>query len=265
MTAAQSIKLNGVELEPDKIAAEAQHHPARTPKSAYQEAARALVIRALLLSEADRQRIVANPEFSGTGKRETEDEARIRQLIEASIEIEEPTEAECKAYYETHPSNFRSPDIFEASHILFAADPKNHAQIAKQKSRAEQVLSDLSKAPQRFGDIARDLSDCASKKNGGRLGQIVRGNVEPEFEQALYGLEAGEIAPCAIQSRYGIHILRLDARDHGEILPFDYVREKISLFLAERNWRRQVAQFINGLLSGAKIEGVDMIPARNAA
>src|SRR3569623_1626804 len=77
-----AIKLNGVALPPQMIAAEAQHHPARTPAAAFQAAARALIIRTLLLEEAARQGLEATPQIIAEGKRETVEEARIRQLLE---------------------------------------------------------------------------------------------------------------------------------------------------------------------------------------
>ena len=55
------------------------------------------------------------------GKRETPDEARIRALIAANVPVEEADEAQCRALYDAEPARFRSPDLFEASHILFAA------------------------------------------------------------------------------------------------------------------------------------------------
>ena len=84
-----SIKLNGVVLPPHMIAAEAQHHPSKTPAAAFQAAARALIIRTLLLEEAKRNAITAVPQFVAPGKRELDDEARIRALMEARIPITE--------------------------------------------------------------------------------------------------------------------------------------------------------------------------------
>ena len=68
MAARPSIKLNGVLLPPQMIAAEAQHHPSRTPAMAYQAAARAIIIRTLLLEEAQREAITAEAELVSPGK-----------------------------------------------------------------------------------------------------------------------------------------------------------------------------------------------------
>lgn len=253
------IKLNGIVLPPPMIAAEAQHHPSRTPAEAFLAAARAIVIRTLLLEEAARLGIVAEPELVAPGKRETEDEARIRALVEESVPVSEPDEAQCRAYYEGNRARFRSVDLFEASHILFAAHPHDTEAYAACIARAEGIISKLAEAPHQFEYIAREQSECDSRANGGRLGQIVPGETVPEFESVLYKLDEGQIASAPVKSRFGVHVLRLDARAIGDLLPFDYVQERILMFLAERDWRRDVAHYIDGLVSKAEIEGVEMV------
>lgn len=260
MASRPSIKLNGVVLPSHMIAAEAQHHPSQTPAAAFQAAARALIVRTLLLEEAKRDAIIAKPEFVAPGKRELEDEACIRSLIEARIPIPEPSENRCRAFYEENPSRFRSPDLYEASHILFLAHPHDLKSYAVAVARAEAVIAELSRTPDRFETIAREQSECDSRANGGRLGQIVRGETVPEFEMALQGLEEGEIAATPVQSRFGAHILKLDARANGQTLPFEYVQDQIESYLAEQQWRREIAAYIEQLVERAEIEGVDMSP-----
>lgn len=259
------IKLNGVVLPPHMIAAEAQHHPARTPAAAYKAAARALIVRTLLLEEAKRQGIAAAPEFVAQGKRELEDEAQIRALMEARIVVAEPGEADCLAFYAANPGHFRGPDLFEASHILFLAQPHDAQAYAAAMRRAEAVITELSGAPGRFESIAREQSQCESRANGGRLGQISRGETVPEFEEALQGLQEGQIAAAPVKSRFGVHILKVDARAQGELLPFDYVRERVADYLAEKQWRQDVAAYIERLVDQAQIEGIEMSSGRARA
>ena len=258
-----SIKLNGIVLPPHMIAAEAQHHPSQTPAAAFQAAARALIIRTLLLEEAKRDAIAAEPQFVAPGKRELDDEARIRALMEARIPVAEPGEDQCRAFYDVNLSHFRSPDLYEASHILFLAHPHDTQAYAGAVARAEAVIAELARAPGRFEAIAREQSECDSRANGGRLGQIVPGETVPEFEKVLQTLEDGQIAVAPVRSRFGAHILKLDTRATGETLPFTYVREQIESYLAERQWRRDVATYIERLVGQAQIEGVDMTQAKS--
>jgi peptidyl-prolyl cis-trans isomerase C len=62
-------------------------------------------------------------------------------------------------------------------------------------------------------------------------------------------------------SRFGAHVVRLDALARGDVLPFGYVHAAIADYLAERQWRRDVAAYVGRLVQGAQIEGVDMSPA----
>ncbi len=265
MPSRPAIKLNGVVLPPQMIAAEAQHHPAETPAEAFLAAARAIIVRTLLLEEVKRRGLESAPQMIEPGKRELPDEASIRILLETAVPIAEPQEAECRAYYDANPGRFRSPDLFEVSHILFAADPGDLTAYAAAAERAGRTGAILSKEPGRFEALAKEHSDCASRENGGRLGQLVARDSVPEFERVLLTLEEGEIAPAPVQTRFGAHVVRLDARARGESLPFDYVREKIALFLAERAWRHDIARFIDQLVDTATIEGIVMRPAQAGA
>jgi peptidyl-prolyl cis-trans isomerase C len=264
MMVAPPIKLNGAVLPAQVIAEEAQHHPARTPAAAFQAAARALIIRKLLLEEARRRGVTESPEIVAEGKRETPEEAIIRQLLEQSVPLHDISEADCQAYYDGHPDRFRSPDLLEASHILFAADPRDQESAARAQSAAQTALAALSLRSDAFERLAREQSACPSKTAGGRLGQLDPGDVVPEFEAALAALEPGNFTTAPVRSRFGFHIIRLDARIAGKTLPFSYVRDTIAGFLEERQWRRDAAKFITHLVEAAQIEGVSMV-AKKAA
>jgi peptidyl-prolyl cis-trans isomerase C len=264
MATQAAIRVNGVVVPPHVIAAEAQHHPAKTPRAAARSAARALVIRFLLLEDAARRGIAAAPEWVSEGKRETDDEARIRALLEAAVPVHEPTEMACRDHYAANPARFRSPDLFEASHILFAAPPDDRDARARAEARARLAIEEILAHPERFDAIARDRSDCSSGKSGGRLGQLVPGETVPQFEAALATLSAGSIAETPVLTRFGAHVVRLDARASGRALPFAHVRPGIESFLAERQWRLDVARFIDELVANAVIEGMDLKADREA-
>jgi peptidyl-prolyl cis-trans isomerase C len=240
------------------IAAEAQHHPAKTPAAAFQTAARALIVRTLLLEEARRRQLEAVPDMVAPGKRETRDEALIRTLLDDAVPIAEPSEDACRAHYEDHPDSFRSPALQTVSHILFAADAEKAADLARVEKDARNILADLARQPARFETIARERSDCSSRSGGGHLGQLVPGELVEEIETVLSRLAPGETWPDPVKTRFGIHILRLDARVEGKLLPFDYVRDRIAAFLAERQWRRDSAAFVASLVDKAAIEGIEM-------
>ena len=81
----QGVKVNGVQIPRDAIAREVQHHPARNPAESLKVAARALVVRELLLQEARRLEIVEEPLDDGEGRRETAEEASVRALVDREV------------------------------------------------------------------------------------------------------------------------------------------------------------------------------------
>jgi peptidyl-prolyl cis-trans isomerase C len=62
-----------------------------------------------------------------------------------------------------------------------------------------------------FADTARNVSEDASAKQGGDLGEFARGKILREFEQAAFSQEVGTVSPV-IQTRLGYHILKVTAR-----------------------------------------------------
>ncbi len=251
-----TIRVNDVEISNSAITAEMQHHPASTSDEAYHEAARALVVQELLLARA---RVLAiEPEIrrDQSGRLETVDDAMIRALLEVEVVVPKAEDTEVRRYYENNLARFRSPDLFEAAHILLSASFENGEKYAEASRLAEQLISILSERPMAFDDLAREYSDCSSSSEGGRIGQIARGETTPEFETFLLNLDEGQLCPVPVKTFYGVHVLRLDRRIPGRQLPFETVQERIEDYLHETVWQRAVAQYIRMLAGVAAIEGI---------
>ena len=255
-----AITVNGTEVSSQRIANEAQNHPAPQgkPGHAYTAAARALAVRELLLQEAHRRAIAPDPGEVAPGQVETDEEALIRQLLEAAVTPPPPEEAELRAAYAAQPERFRSPALYEAAHILIAAAPEDAAARAQAFERAEGLIAELQRDPARFTDLARTQSACSSRESGGFLGQLAAGDTVPEFEAALATMAEGSITPEPVKTRYGFHIIRLDARAEGSVLPFESVEPKLREAHLKAAWVRGARDFIAGLVAHAEITGVKM-------
>jgi peptidyl-prolyl cis-trans isomerase C len=253
----KTVAVNEAVIASADIAREVQNHADATPKQAWDAATRALIVRELLLQRARALALVAEPQ-SENGLRETEDEALIRVLLETEVRTPKADEAACRRYYQANQARFRSPDLFEPLHILFQAARDDAAAYARAVEQAEAVLREVKSAPGRFERIARELSDCPSATDDGRLGQVARGDTTPEFESAMAAMEAGQLCPEPVRTRYGVHVLRLGRKVAGQVLPFTQVHERIATYLEESSWRRAVAQYVALLAGQAHIEGFDM-------
>ena len=252
------VRVNGVRIPRDAISREVQFHPSKSPVAAWTEAAQALVVRELLLQEARRLELEASPAIDSAGRKETESDALIRTLFEREVVTPEPDPATCRRYYDQNRQRFRSPDIYEAAHILFAAAKTDAAGYAQARDQAETAITLLRDQPLRFAEIAQAQSACPSGAQGGNLGQITTGQTTPEFEQALVELAPGTMTQEPVATRYGFHIIRLDRKHDGKKMPFELVADRIADYLRESVRRRATAQYIARLAGVAQIEGIDI-------
>ena len=244
------VSVNGVVIPSAAIARETQHHQASDPDQAWMLAAQALAIRELLSQEAERLSIVAEPAEDGEGRRETPQEARLRELVEREVKVPRADEVACRRYYQANLGRFRAADLYEVAHILVPNGPQA-------RELAARLIAELRQRPERFAETAAAHSVCPSGRQGGNLGQIGPGQTVPEFEAALRGLEAGAIHPEPIESRYGLHIVRLDRRIEGRQMPFEVVRERIADYLEDAVHRRALRQYVTILAGRAQLTGVD--------
>jgi len=244
------ITVNGSVITEPEIARETQYHPAGSLEEARQSAARALVIRELLIQQAGRLGVSSE----GDGR----DESRITAVIEREINVPQADEATCRRYYEAQIRRFHSPDLIEARHILFPARQEDAAAVTNARAKAINAIELLQRRPDRFSKLAREFSACPSAKQGGNLGQLSRGSTVPELETFLFQLEEDQLCPVPVPSRYGFHVLRVDRRIDGKQLPFEAVQQKIRDYLEEYVWRQAVRQYIQLLVGTADITGVEL-------
>lgn len=254
----EPVTVNGVVIPAEAIAEEAQNHPVPKGKPgwAWRAAARALVLREVLLQEAKARQIVPAPVELAEGQWETEEEALIRQLLETAIAPAPVDEMKLRAIYENSPDRFRGPSLFEVAHILFPAPPGDAVARAAARMDAERVLAELQDAPLRFAALAAEHSACPSRSNGGLLGQLASGDTVPEFEAALVGMEEGAISREPVESRYGFHLIRLDARARGEILPFAAVLPHLREAQEKADWVRASRTYVEELAARADVTGI---------
>jgi peptidyl-prolyl cis-trans isomerase C len=251
------VTVNGVAIARKAIAAEVQNFPAANPGEGWRAATRALVIRELLLQEARRLEIPLEQRSDADGRRESEEDALIRALIEREVAVPEADEATLRRFYDRNRARFMSSPLYEADHILLAARRDDPAAFAAAQEKAAALAAVLADDPESFAALARDHSACPSGALGGNLGQIAPGDTTPEFEAALTALAPGALSG-PVATRYGVHLIRLRRHVAGRELPFEAVRERIAAYLSENVSRRATAQYLALLIGRAEIGGITL-------
>lgn len=237
------ISVNGVDIDDARIEQELAHHQGAA--NPLKQSVHELVLRTVLLQEAAR-----------LGIQRGDEDDRIEALLAQEVRVPPADEAACAVYYRNHPQRYTHGEMVEARHILFQVTPTVPLELLRET--AENVLAALQAAPERFEELARTYSNCASSQVGGSLGQLSRGQCVPEFEKIVFRLGEGELAERPIETRFGLHIVQVLRRIEGRLLPFEAVRGEIADYLATAAWQRGVHQYLQILVGRADIAGVTL-------
>lgn len=97
------------------------------------------------------------------------------------------------------------------SHILVSHAQARHAVSRRSRGEARKLADSLAARlddGEPFAELAREYSDDpTTNRQGGRIGELLKGQAEADFERAAFALEAGEISPV-VETGYGFHIIR---------------------------------------------------------
>jgi peptidyl-prolyl cis-trans isomerase D len=181
-------------------------------------------------------------------------EKRVASYLFVDADVLRPrvtvTDRDLEAYYQQHREEFKEDEQACASHILVkvSTDPKakeGHGDLEAKKI-AEGLLEQV-KAGGDFAALAKKASeDQGSASNGGDLGCFPRGRMVPQFDEAVFALEAGKTSEL-VKSPFGYHIIRLVSRRPEQELTLSAVKERI---------RPQVTNQKIEALAAQKTEGV---------
>ena len=136
------------------------------------------------------------------------------------------TEEEAKKFYDSNPKYFKQPASVTASHILVKLKDNTPAADKEAKAKAEKILAEVKKSPEKFAEIAKNDSDCPSGKAGGSLGTFKKGQMVPAFEKAAFAMKKGEISNI-VKTRFGYHIIKLADKKEASTVPFADAKDKI--------------------------------------
>lgn len=132
------------------------------------------------------------------------------EQLKKSIQV---TDEDAQAYYQEHLDKYSTKEQRKVRHILIKDD----------QGKADEILAKL-KAGEDFATVAQENSeDVGSAKQGGDLGWIEKGVMDPAFEDAAFALAAkGDISEV-VKSDFGYHIIQLEDENAPEAKPYSEV------------------------------------------
>ena len=146
------------------------------------------------------------------------------------------SDAEIDLYYSQNQYRFEQPERVRMRHILLMTVEKSEEEAEEARAKAEEILEQL-RGGADFAVMAKEHSeDPGNADSGGDLGWVSRGDMVPEFEEAAFALQVGELSAAPVKTEFGYHLIRADDRESGSIKPLSEVREVIrSDLVAERS------------------------------
>ncbi|WP_313345273.1 peptidylprolyl isomerase [Sedimentibacter sp.] len=124
------------------------------------------------------------------------------------------SDEDLKEYYEKHKDTYVTQEMVKASHILVDSEEK-----------AIEILEDITDGLS-FEDAAKEFSSCPSKQTGGALGQFGKGQMVPEFENAVFAMQVGEISG-PVKTQFGYHLIKLDEHTPERNASFEEVMQEV--------------------------------------
>ena len=178
----------------------------------------------------------------------------VQRVTEAIRGGAKPTEQEMRAFYDENLDQMRRPPQVRVRHVLIAI-PRQATPEQKQaaKTEAEQVLAQIRAGGDFAALAAQHSDDPGSKVQGGLLPWMARGEAVPQFEEAAFALQQGQVSGV-VESPFGFHVLRLEEQRPAATVPYEEAKGQIEDVLARRRGRDLVRDRVAALRQQAKVE-----------
>jgi peptidyl-prolyl cis-trans isomerase C len=129
------------------------------------------------------------------------------------------------------------PEV-HASHILVANEADAVAIIAELKKGGD------------FAAIAKARSSDPGAAQGGDLGWFKKGDMLPEFADAAFALQPGQITDKPVHTQYGWHVIRMEERRTTTPPTFEQARDELRNQMIQEGLQKLVAS----ALADVKVE-----------
>lgn len=156
-----------------------------------------------------------------------------------------------QAAYDAQYSEWTGGDEFQASHILVETEEE-----------AKAIKADLDNGAD-FAAMAKEKSTGPSGPNGGSLGWFGMGAMVPEFEEAVVGLNPGDISD-PVKTQFGWHVVLLSDKRKAEAPTLDEVRGELATKIQQDAVDAKVAELTKtGEIERPEVEGLEPSMLRN--
>src|ERR1700749_173756 len=154
--------------------------------------------------------------------------------------------------------------VYEDASKQIAGEQEVHARhiLVETEDEAKAVKAELAKGAD-FAELAKKKSKDPGASDGGDLGFFTKDQMVPEFSEAAFKLQPGQISD-PVKSQFGWHIIKVEEKRNRKAPEFDQVKAQIETYVT----RKAQAEYVAKLREAAKVERMDQAsntPAPDAA
>ena len=173
--------------------------------------------------------------------------ARSKLLMDALLQNEAKaavTDAALRKVYDDAIKQIGEDKEVQARHILVETEDD-----------AKTILASLNTGGN-FDAIAKEKSkDPGSKDSGGDLGYFSKDQMVPEFSEAAFKLDKGQVSD-PVKTQFGWHIIKVEDTRSKPAPAYDQVKDQVEAFVV----RKAQAELVQKLRTEGKIERLDKKP-----
>ncbi|MBI4481799.1 MAG: peptidylprolyl isomerase [Acidobacteria bacterium] len=155
-------------------------------------------------------------------------------------------------YYQEHLKEFTRPAELELSEIVLFTEGKDPDEVRR---RAEEVQARAA-AGEDFAQLARQVSEGPTAKDGGNIGTFKKGTMAPEVDAAAFLLKEGEVS-SVIKTKFGFQIVRVSKKTDEQRIPLQEARPQIQNILYSQRVKPELDRMIKDLKENSFIRILD--------
>jgi peptidyl-prolyl cis-trans isomerase D len=158
-------------------------------------------------------------------------------------EYKKAHQKELSEYFENNRFMYSQPERVKARQILVKLAPgATSQQKDAAKDRAAAIRKELTEGEKDFVAVAKERSeDPGTKANGGDLGWVERGSLEPALADAMFSLEAGKVSE-PIETPLGYHVVKVDEKQAAADKKLADVENEIATTLYKQQQAKDLAK-----------------------
>jgi len=170
------------------------------------------------------------------------------------------TEEEARQFYLAHKDEFAEPATVTLREILVeipAASQKGQSgvNVGAEEEAAQKAAAIRARAAagEDFGKLAAEVSDSASKANGGLIGPLPMSDLSDSLRKSLESMKPGDITQPSRTAK-GFQLLKLETMKTAATQPFESVRDLVADRVHEAREQAELHKFLARIRNQALIE-----------